>query len=180
MQKLNFLKPALPLTIICVVIAFLLAFVNAVTADKILDNAKKEKENAIEKIFPESAGFESCDPSLWMDNVSDAGSVKNSSGSVIGYFVEVSPVGFKGEISLIVGCDTEGKILKVSCLSTTETPAVGTKATDESYLEGYKSLTSEQVSGVDTITGATISSRAVRLGIHNAVLTAENIIEEGK
>jgi len=180
MQKLSFLKPALPLTVICVVIALLLAVVNAVTADKIEDNARKEKESAIEKIFPESESFESSDPSLWKETVSDAGSVRNGAGDVIGYFAEVSPVGFKGEISLIVGCDAEGKIIKVSCPATTETPAVGTKATDEKYLEGYTALTGDDVMGVDTITGATISSKAVRLGIHNAVLTAKNIIEEGE
>ena len=60
MQKLSFLKPALPLTVICVVIALLLAVVNAVTADKIEDNARKEKESAIEKIFPESEKIVAC------------------------------------------------------------------------------------------------------------------------
>lgn len=180
MQKFKFLAPALPLTVICVVIALLLSLVNALTADRIKDNALKEKELAIETIFPESNGFENADSSLYAQAVSEAGTVKNESGETIGYYAEVSPVGFKGEISLIVGCDAEGKIIKVSCLATSETPSVGTKATDKAYLDKFDAKSESDVDSVDTISGATISSRAVKTGIKNAVITVHNIIEEGK
>ncbi len=180
MQKLKFLAPALPLTVICVVIALVLSVVNAFTADKIADNALREKEEAIVKIFPETDSFEVYDQSFYTDCVNDAGAVKDKDGSVIGYYADVSPVGFKGEIALIVGCDLEGRVLRAFCISTAETPAVGTRATESSYLEKYTSLTASEAEKVDTITGATISSKAVKHGIYDAALTIQKIIEEGK
>ena len=179
-QKYSFLKPALPLTIICVVIALLLSVVNAVTADKIKDNSQKAKEEAIEKIFPEADSFITADTKHYTDCVNDAGKVLDKSGNLLGYYADVAPIGFKGSISLIVGCDLEGKVIKAFCLSTTETPAVGTKATEEGYLDNYKALTAPGVEKVDTITGATISSKAVRHGIYDGTLTISKIIEEGK
>lgn len=180
MQKLKFLKPALPLTVICVVIALLLSVVNALTEGKIKENALKEKEEAILKIFPETDSFEIYDRKYYTDCVNDAGAVKDESGKVIGYYADVSPIGFKGEIALIVGCDLEGRVLRAFCLSTAETPAVGTRATEDAYLERYNSLTADEAEKVDTITGATISSKAVRHGIYDATLTIQKIIEEGK
>ncbi len=180
MQKLKFLKPALPLTVICVVIAFILAFVNAVTADKIAQNVLKEKEEAILKIFPKTDSFEVAENEFYADCVNDAGAVNDKDGNIIGYYADVSPIGFKGEISLIVGCDLEGKVIRAFCLSTTETPAVGTRATEDAYLQKYTSLTANEAEKVDTITGATISSKAVRHGVYDATLTIQKIIEEGK
>ena len=180
MQKLKFLAPALPLTVICVVIALLLSLINALTADRIVKNALEEKALAIEDIVPSSKGFESADSSLYAKTVKEAGRVKNESGETIGYYAEVSPVGFKGEISLIIGCNIEGRILRVSCLATSETPSVGTKATDVGYLVNFANKDKTDVDAVDTISGATISSRAVKSGIKNAVITISNIIEEGK
>lgn len=180
MQKLKFLKPAIPLTVISVVIALLLAIVNSVTADRIVQNTLIEKEKAIKGIFAECEAFSSADQSHFSNSVSDAGSVSGASGEIIGYYADVSPIGFKGEISLIVGTDTDGEVIGVSLLSASETPGVGTKATDSSYLSKYSGLKSEEVLSVDTITGATISSRAVRQGISAALSTIESIIKEGK
>ncbi len=177
MQKLKFLQPAIPLTVISVVIALLLAVVNAVTADRIVQNTLIEKENAIKGIFTECDSFVSADPSLYEKTVKDAGSVLDKDGNTIGYYTDVAPVGFKGEISLIVGTDLDGNIIKISLLSASETPGVGTKATDDSYLSNYNGLSGGEIKGVDTITGATISSRAVREGISSAVKTAEAIKE---
>lgn len=180
MQKLKFLKPAIPLTVISVVIALILAIVNSVTADAITKNALIKKENAIKGIFSQCDSFKSADPSAFKNSVSDAGMVLDADGNVIGYYADVAPVGFKGEISLIVGTDENAKIVGVSLISASETPGVGTKATDQKHLDGYKGKDKNNVSEVSTITGATISSRAVRNGISSAVTTIEAIIKEGK
>lgn len=178
MQKLKFLAPALPLTVICVVIALLLSVVNAVTADRIAENAVREKDEAISTIFPNSE-FKSVESDAYSETVSDVGIVY-SNDEVVGYYAESAPVGFKGTISLIVGCDAEGRVIKVTCTASSETPAVGTRATEESYLSSYKSKKADEIGKVDTITGATISSKAVRLGIENAVKAIMIIIEEGE
>ncbi|MBE6650814.1 MAG: FMN-binding protein [Ruminococcaceae bacterium] len=180
MQKLKFLKPAIPLTVISVVIALLLAVINSVTAGKILENTLIEKEKAIKGIFPECESFVSEDASHYENSVSDAGKVLDKDGNVIGYYADVSPIGFKGEISLIVGTDTDGKVALVTLLSASETPGVGTKATDSTYLSNFVAKTSGNISEVATITGATISSKAVKQGVLSAVTTVDRIIKGGK
>lgn len=179
MQKFSFLKPAIPLTVISVVIALLLAVVNSVTADRIIQNTLIEKENAIKGIFAQCDTFESADSSTFENSVSDAGAVLDVAGNIIGYYADVAPIGFKGEISLIVGTTVNGEVIGASLLSASETPGVGTKATDASYLSKFTGLTVDSISDVDTITGATISSRAVKQGIKSATTTIENIIKEG-
>ncbi len=179
MQKLSFLKPALPLTVISVVIALLLAFVNAVTADKIAENALIEKENAIKGIFTECQSFEALEVSD-SSIINEIGKALDENGNALGYYADISPIGFKGAINLIVGTDIEAKIIKITLVSASETPGVGTKATDDAYLAGYAGLNSQDAMGVDTITGATISSKAVREGVSSAVAIIEEIAKEGK
>lgn len=182
MQKLKFLKPALVLLIIAVGVALLLSLVNFITKDKIVENTLREKNAAIEKIFTECKNpvSESVDKALiesLPSTVSDLGYVKSADGDNVGYYVEVAPVGFKDAISMIVGVSSDKTVVNVICLSSSETAGVGTKATGSDYLRNFISKNSDNVSDVDTITGATISSKAVKNGILNACRAVELLAE---
>ena len=179
MQKLKFLKPALSLLIITVGVALLLAIVNHITADKIEENAYTKKMQAIEKIYPDIDTYDDVSTEYATDCVQSIGSVKNADGEWLGYFVEVTPQGFKDVISMIVGVDKNGRVIDVVCLSASETAGIGTKATSDSNLKKYAGLDSSSVGSVDTITGATISSKAVRHGIEDACKSIENIVDAG-
>ena len=101
---------------------------------------------------------------------------KNQLGKVQGYAVEAtSSEGFNGDVKLIVGFTTEGKILNVNVLKQTETPGLGTKMTekgnnliksvkdvnpaDMKLVDGHIKVVKDGGS-VDALTAATISSRA--------------------
>ena len=178
MQKLKFLKPALVLLIIAVGVALLLSLINSITVDRIAENALREKNAAIEKIFtdyesPLSESIDKTSIEKLPSTVNDLGYVKSSDGTIAGYFVEVAPVGFKDAISMIVGISKDKSVVNVICLSSSETAGVGTKATGFDYLQNFISKNSDNVSGVDTITGATISSKAVKSGILDACRAVE-------
>ena len=178
MQKLKFLKCAVPLVVISTTIALILAFVNSITAVKIAQNETLERENAIKTIFPASDFFENID--FANEDIASMGSVFDEEENLLGYYVNATPTGFKGEIALMVGVDPNCKVIDVVLISATETPGVGTKATDNSNLDKFTSLGKDEILKVDTITGATITSKAVRLGIKEAVEAVESVITEDK
>lgn len=178
MQKLKFLRPALVLLIIATGTALLLSLVNSITADRIAENALREKNEAIKKIFtdceaPTSESIDKASIEKLPSTVVDLGLVKGSDGKIAGYYVEVAPVGFKDAISMIVGISKSKSVVNVICLSSSETAGVGTKATGFDYLRRFISKNADNVPEVDTITGATISSKAVKSGILDACRAIE-------
>lgn len=92
-------------------------------------------------------------------------------GETVGYAVEsISKNGFGGTVRLMVGFDTEGKILNINVLEQKETPGLGTKMADEGnvLLASLKDKNAAEVNmtvkkdggDIDALTAATISSRA--------------------
>jgi electron transport complex protein RnfG len=92
-------------------------------------------------------------------------------GVPVGTAVEsMSRNGFGGEMRVLVGFDTEGKVVDYFVLQHTETPGLGSKMQEWFRMqEGYRSIIGRQAGSltvsndggdVDGITAATISSRA--------------------
>jgi len=102
-------------------------------------------------------------------------------GSQIGIAVRAGEPGFSDVISLMIGFDpASGDLLGMKVLGQKETPGLGDKVERDSTfngqfagtrapLTGVKSRSGTDPSQVVTITGATISSRAVIRIINNAV-----------
>ncbi|MBO4718711.1 MAG: RnfABCDGE type electron transport complex subunit G [Prevotella sp.] len=96
----------------------------------------------------------------------------------LGAAVESTTGGFGGDLKVLVGFDTEGKILGYTLLEHAETPGLGAKA-DKWFQKGGKGdiigkdpkepLTVSKDGGqVDAITASTITSRAFLLAVNNA------------
>ena len=93
--------------------------------------------------------------------------------------MEVTPGGFDNTITMMVGVDTEGKVLGISVISHTETAglgavaAAGTPAGEafRAQFVGTSGSVSVSKDGgtIDAITGATITSRAICAGINAAL-----------
>jgi electron transport complex protein RnfG len=107
----------------------------------------------------------------------------NDKGERIGVAVEEATPGFAADVRLMVGFNpTTGALTGFKVLSQTETPGLGDKIEKDSTfarrftgkivnpLKGTKSVTTDP-STVQTITGATISSKAVIKVINKAVET---------
>ena len=108
--------------------------------------------------------------------------------TVIGYYADVAPVGFKGAVNMMVGLSTDGKVVGVKILSHGETIGIGTRIEDEGFLSGfigrfgslsYKTGAAAGEDGViDGLSGATYSSKAVIVGV-DAALAAFNTAKGG-
>ena len=165
------LRLALTLLIITAVVAAVLAGVNSITAPAIAElNAQKTQE-AIELVLP-GGGEEMADfPATALVSKVYAGDA--------GYAVEVTPGGFDNTITMMVGVDTEGKVLGISIIKHTETAGLGAVAAagtpaGESFrgqfvgASGSVSVTKDGGT-MDAITGATITSRAICVGVNAAL-----------
>ena len=171
------LRLALTLLAITAVVAAALAGVNSITAPAIAElNAQKTQE-AIELVLP-GGGEEKADfPATALVSKVYAGDA--------GYAVEVTPGGFDNTITMMVGVDTEGKGLGISIIKHTETAGLGAVAAagtpaGENFrgqfvgASGSVSVTKDGGT-MDAITGATITSRAICVGVNAALECVANM-----
>ena len=167
------LRLAGTLFLIAAVVAMVLAGVNAVTAPAIAElNAAKTQE-AISAVLP--GGFDN----EITDFADASGIVSKIYQGANGYAVEVGPGGFDNTITMMVGIDNEGKVLGISVVSHTETAGLGAVAAENtSKGEGFRAQfvgasgtvsVSKDGGAVEAITGATITSRAICVGVNAAL-----------
>ena len=89
-----------------------------------------------------------------------------SSNGKIYYCISVNSAGFGGDINILATFDKGGSIAGVSVVSHSETPGIGTKVFEESFLAKFRGKNTADE--VDAISGATISSNALKSGINTA------------
>ena len=166
----EYIKPALVLVVICVVVSFLLAFTNSVTAPIVEENERVEAEHTRQAVLPGSGTFTELDVSA-IDGVDSA--FRDDGGA--GYVATAGYKGYGGTVTVTVGLDNDGRVVGISANVSSETPNVGTKDGQDNYLQNYMGL-SGTAAGVDTITNATYSSTAVRTGV-TAILEAFDSIK---
>ena len=100
-------------------------------------------------------------------------------GNVIGYNFTVAPKGYGGIITLVVGIANDGAVKGIKILSLSETPGLGMKSTEPAFSDQFKDKKADVLTVVKTtpaaagdiqaISGATITSRAVTLGVNTAL-----------
>ena len=167
------LRLSLTLLAVTAVVAMALAGVNAVTKDRIAAVQQEKIQAAMEKVLPGAQNLESV-------AFTDAtGTVKTVYACADGYVVEVAPSGFGGAIVMMVGILPDGRVNGVSVESHTETAGLGSVAgADTAAGEAFRdqfvgqsgSLAVDKDGGtIDSITSATITSRAVTAGVNAAL-----------
>ena len=167
------LRLALTLLAITAVVAAALAGVNSITAPAIADLNAEKTQKAIEAVLPGGYDEEITD---YADATSLVSKVYKGAN---GYALEVKPSGFDNTITMMVGIDFEGKILGISVVSHTETAGLGAVAAAKTSAgEAFRSqfvgqsgsvLVSKDGGTMDAITGATITSRAICVGVNAAL-----------
>ena len=170
-------RPVVVLVVICLVASALLGFTNAKTAPVIEENIRIEAEKTRKEVLPAASEFTELEVSeeLKANGVTGIFEGDNGTGYVVtaektgygGAALECSTGGFGGDLKVLVGFDTEGKILSVKANVSTETQGVGSKVGEASMLEKFEGLSGD-VSGVTLKTGATFTSNAVRDGVQAA------------
>ncbi len=175
-----FLKDLSKMVVTLLVISMISGLVLAVTYEnvypKILANNEAKLIGSLKVLFPESNDFKEI---VINDNVYYK-AVKD--GKMLGMAGSFTNTGFNGDITFVVGVDTSGEVAGVELLGHTETPGLGARIADESFISQFKGKMIDEAfllgEDVDGITGATISSRAITDGIKNAANELASVLDK--
>lgn len=186
MKFASIIKDALMLFIITVVLVLILS-VAKVGTQSAIDAANAAAEmKAFNEVCPGYFSSESIESDV--DSASSGYNAslngedavlrcKNEAGETIGYIVKCTSKGFGGPLNLIVGFGKDGKITGVRYANTpSETPGLGMKTTSKEFLDSWLDKDAENVSGVETISGATVSSSAFKDAVSLACMFASNAV----
>lgn len=173
------LRLSLTLLLITAVVAAALAGVNAVAEPLIQAHKAEKMQKAMEEVLPGAAGLAEV-------AFTDAtGTVNKVYASADGYVVDVAPSGFGGAISMMVGIKPDGTVSGISIVSHTETAGLGSVAAAKTaageafraqFVGASGSVAVDKDGGdIDSITSATITSRAVAAGVNAALECVKNL-----
>ena len=154
-MKKDFVAPILVLSLICLVISGALAFTNSVTEPVIANAAAEREEAARYEMIPEADGFEIIEIGGLPATIKEV--YKSTNG--VGYILMISTSGYGGDISIICGIGSDGRMIRSRALEHSETKGLGARIADASYADQYDGADSS-LGGIVAITGATISSTA--------------------
>ncbi len=166
---------AVRLMLFALVAAILLAVVNAVTAEPIARNDQAKVDAARAQVL-EDYTFTELDGDL-SEYSEILGVYRATEGDqTVGYVYELKSKGYGGQISLSVGI-RDGAISGVRISTHSETKGLGTSA-EAPFLEQFTGLPASEESalGVDAMSGATVSSNAVKTAVAQACRHAEEVL----
>lgn len=190
-MKTSPLRLILAVFVTCVVAAAGLAATYTVTEPRIAAQEKAAEDAALRSVLPNAADFKAADAALIADAQAAVGETKvdaiyqavDGSGAPVGWGLKIGSRGYGGYINMVIGLDSDGKADGVTILTMNETPGLGSRVKSESwFLEQYLQLkagyTEKDVKALDTISGATKSSRGVRNSVIAAGVIYEHVLKE--
>jgi len=175
--KTDFIAPIAVLTLICLVMAALLAFTNDVTAPMIEKTNAERAEAARVEVLPEADGF----VLLGFSKEELPGSVYEvyEATNGVGYVFMISSDGYGGKETLNIICSVgaDGLVVDTKTLSHNETPGLGTKILAAAYRELYVGWDAgAEVDGM-IISGSTVTTSFYVEAIRNAIEAYEFVKE---
>ena len=161
-------KPTLILTAICTIVTLLLAMTNMLTTDKIAANAAQKAADSRKKVLA-AQDYKQLDKDGAVYGAYDA------DGNLIGVVITTQSSGYGGKIEVMTGIKPNGEVSGVNILSMEETPGLGAKGKEDSFLKQYKGFdrsnlaVSKDGGEINALSGATITSRAITKAVNEAI-----------
>ena len=162
---------ALNLMLACFVSGLVIAAVYFFTNPIAIKNAEQAKMDSMAVLVTAADKFEPIQGH-------DTWFIATKGGETIAYVVPGESKGYGGKIEMLVAVDPDGKVIDFTILKANETPGLGDKAGANDFRSRIQGKTAEALivtkdpsnkDNVQAMTGATISSKAVTLGVQNAV-----------
>ncbi|MGE4319117.1 MAG: RnfABCDGE type electron transport complex subunit G [Deferribacterales bacterium] len=162
------------LTLISALSAFILAGVNELTDAKIKEAYRKDFLKGLTEVLP---GFDNEPDREVKEYNGNKIYIGRKNGEIIGYAVQSrSAKGYAGDIVVLVGVDTKGKILGIEIIKHAETPGLGNKIENPEWKDSFKNKdvrsnihVKKDGGEIDSFSGATISPRAVCEAVRDAL-----------
>ncbi|MCL1857788.1 MAG: FMN-binding protein [Oscillospiraceae bacterium] len=180
------------LGIISVGMAFVLALLNSITAPVIAKRLADEKQEIFAELFGDGAEAEILEnfEDIYLNSDATIAEVAlvndKSSQKFAGYCVTVEPKGFGGKIIMLVAVNPDITVKGTKIVSMSETAGQGTKISSEDWfgeqfkykkrdIKSSKNEVSAGDNAIQTIAGATVSSKAFLNGVNSALAVADEI-----
>lgn len=183
-MKKQIIIPTVALFVICLICTLLLALANNVTEPLIQELSKETEIESRMTVLDTATSFEdgNGDGFTYATGYNDAKEIQ-------GYVFVTTSKSYGGDIQVMTGVDTEGKITGVEILEINDTAGLGMNAKKDDFKARFKGLTSGltiQKNSADpsnnevlALTGATITSNAVADAVNSALTNFEAITGNG-
>ncbi len=164
----NILRLSLTLAVVGLVSAALLTVVNNWTAPIIAERQLQDYLRSVREFFPgaEQTRQEELEGALFDLIYDGAGNLLG----VIGKNIEYK--GYGGPVKYNLAVDKEGKIVGYRIVSHSETPGIGDIITRPEYQGKFTGKGPAEIDGVDTQSGATVSTSAIKGSIKRVTAAA--------
>ena len=149
------------LGLISAVAGGLLATVNEMTAPIIADNAMASEKKSLEELVP-NGNFTIIDVT-----VEDAPVIKAFKDENAGWAIKAEVSGYKEKLIFFTLIGNDGKINGFKMLQNNDTVGFGSRVSTNEFIDGVIGKTAGDK--IDTLAGATVSSKAVVDGIDKVV-----------
>lgn len=158
-------------------VVLMISAVNRYTDLDIARRGNQEEQAILAQVMPQ-AQVRTETPYRSPDAVSISAGYSEDN-QLVGYCVEVQTPGFGGMITMTVGVDLNGEVTGVAVTEHKETLDMGTQAMEEDFLSQFVGKSGTvRLSGnnsVDTISGATVTSKAILTGVNQALAVVANL-----
>lgn len=196
-------KDAMILFAFTVVLGLLLGIVNEITKEPIAKVNYEIEQNAYREVFKDADSFEAVESftakdaakiiaksEYTADEITDVNAAKDKDGNILGYVINVtSHEGSQADISLSVGVRMDGTLNGYSITSISETPGLGMLVKEKPFYSQFENKAEESYNVVkstpaadneiESVTGATISSRAVTNAVNASLLYFRTALQGG-
>lgn len=174
------IKLGLILLLITGIAGFLLGGAYEITKGPISEKVIADKQAAMKEILPAADKFDKADVNIEGNEIITEVNTGFKGDKIAGYAIKVAPKGYSGPIEIMVGLSIDGKVTGIKILSHTETPGLGANAPNPEFSGQFTDkptkdklvvvkIAPSKENQVQAITGATITSNAVTLGVNDAI-----------
>ncbi len=193
---------AMILTAFTLVLGFVLGLVYGITNDPIAAADKAKSQAAYQTVFADAESVEAygeCDKEAalsvmeeggFSDEITDVQVAMDGGGSTLGYVITViAKDASQANITFSVGIANDGTVNGYSITNISETPGLGMKVNEEAFYSQFagKLVDSFTIvknppasdSEVESVSGATISSKAMANGVNACITYFHNVLEGG-
>lgn len=176
-----YIKLALILFIFCAVASGILAYVNTLTASVIAERKTQEEISTREELIPGAVFTEA----KTADGTSYFVANNPETKEVLGYSFISEEIGYSSTLRTMVGVDKDFNVLAIRVIDQAETPGLGANCVLESFTDQFTGMNKDNLKvdkdggAVKSLSGATITSRAIANSIRNSILTVQSELATG-
>ena len=190
-------RPVIALTLIAAIAGVALSGVFSMTKDTIEEQKLLAEAASYKEVCPEAENFEISDAAKakleelnganWgadfgSTRINEAFVGRDASGNLAGYALSVSSKGFGGDVTMALGLTPDGAVKKIAFTELNETAGLGMRADEDSFKDQFAgksgSVTYGQ-DGVEAMSGATVTSTAVKNAVNAGLDFYETVLKGG-